>query len=119
LKKLKILFILIYIFILFYIIFFFFYIFYIFLYIFYIFLIYYFLIYYNFLYLSLKKKKITGSNEDVINKVKTELQNNNFSCYDTTIGGNGVAVHQFNDDYINKEEANLLESIFITNKKKN
>jgi len=55
----------------------------------------------------------------VINKVKTELQNNNFSCYDTTIGGNGVAVHQFNDDYINKEEANLLESIFITNKKKN
>ncbi|KAG4101312.1 mevalonate kinase-like protein [Neocallimastix lanati (nom. inval.)] len=60
-----------------------------------------------------------GSNEDVINKVKTELQNNNFSCYDTTIGGNGVAVHQFNDDYINKEEANLLESIFITNKKKN
>jgi len=41
-----------------------------------------------------------GTNEDIVRNTKAELQKNNFTCYDTTIGGDGVLIHKINDMFI-------------------
>ncbi|ORX63334.1 mevalonate kinase [Anaeromyces robustus] len=52
------------------------------------------------------------SDEKIVKNVKKELENNGFTCYDTIIGGEGVQIHRFNDEYINKEDEEQLKVIF-------
>jgi len=54
-----------------------------------------------------------GSEEEVISSVKVELANNHFTCYDTTIGGDGVLIHKFNDEYIHKEDEEQVKKAFV------
>jgi len=57
-----------------------------------------------------------GSNESTINNAKTELINNNFTCYDTIIGGDGVLIHKFNDIYIKEEDEEQIKNTFVNKK---
>jgi hypothetical protein len=34
--------------------------------------------------------------EEVLNSVQTQLRNNNFDCWETNVGGNGVMIHSMN-----------------------
>jgi len=53
------------------------------------------------------------SKEDIIIKVKDDLKNNHFTCYDTTIGGDGVLLHKFNNEYIHKEDEEQIKNTFV------
>ncbi|ORX59064.1 mevalonate kinase-like protein [Piromyces finnis] len=52
------------------------------------------------------------SEEDTILCVKNELKNNHFTCYDTTIGGDGVLIHQMNNEYIHEADEEQIKQIF-------
>jgi len=54
-----------------------------------------------------------GSEEEVISDVKVELANNHFTCYDTTIGGDGVLIHKINDEYIHEEDEEQVKNAFL------
>jgi len=50
--------------------------------------------------------------EDVIVNVKNELKDNHFTCYDTTIGGDGVLLHKINNEYIYKDDEGIIKKTF-------